>query len=337
VAGPVILSGSTLAAGIRDDFDATYQPSFDGTLKMLAGVMQMDVPMNHRTETFAMHETMPYPDNYDEGNEAIPEEVTGSKSFTSTARSYGKRVAWRRIDRVDNKIGDLRAKAQMLGNHFASLDARAFIDLLLATTTTIPAVPNAPDGAALFSTTDGASAARFGVTGGNIVTGTGVATSAQVQTDFFGALDRFAQFQDIKGQPYYEADAGAASYIIYAASVDRETFTQALKAQVVHSVSVGTDTTDPGTGAGVSNVIIASGEQVTIVFTARLATGDWYIFRSDAPVKAVFSGVREPLRSAEATEDNSDEARNSGREYVQWSVRKSHGVNVPFAAIKVNN
>lgn len=328
--GGMILSGSTLAAGIRDDFDRTYQPTFDGVLRQLGRVMQMDVPLNHRTETFGMHETIAYPERYDEGNEAIPMEGTSSNSFTVTAKSFGKRVRWRRIDRVDNKVGDLRAKAQMLGGHFASLDSRVFAEFLNNSASLLPAIPNAPDGAALFSTTNGASAARFGRTGGNIVTGTGVTTSSQVEADFFSALDAFAQFQDKKGQPYYEADAGSSSYTIFAASADRKVVTQALKADVVHSVQA-------TTGAGVSNVIIASGESVTVVFTARLATGDWYIFRDDAPVKAVFSGVREPLRFAEATEDNSDEARTSGIEYVQWSVRKAYGLNVPFAAIKVNN
>ena len=332
-----ILSGSTLAAGLRDDFQATYDPAWDGVQASLDDAMQFDVPFNHRTETFGMHETMPYPERFDEGNEAIPMEGTGSKSFSVTVYDYGKRINWRKKDREDNRIGDLRGRASALGSHFASLDTRIFIELLTAAPSLLPANPNAPDGAALYSATDGASADRFGISGGNIETGTGVATSGAVETDFFSAISTMGTFQDIKGEPYWEPSVLTERYTIFFGIANIKIFTQAFMANAVMARIAGTSTTDTSTAAGVSNVVLASGVQVTLRPTARITDNDWFVFRGDAPIKPVFSGVRRPLTEAEATEDNSDEARTTGKEYVQWTCRKAYGVNVPFATVKVNN
>jgi len=335
--GGMLMTGSTLAAGIREDFERTYFPEFDGVQEFLTDAMQMDVPFNHRTETFGLHETAPYPERFDEGNETIPMEGTGDKSFTVTVYDYGKRINWRKKDREDNKVGSLTAVAEGLGKHFASLDTRIFFEFVTGSASLLPALANAPDAAALYSATDGDSAARFGRTGGNIYTGTGVATSAAVQTDFLGAIAGMGLFQDIKGQPYWEANVLNEAYTIFFGLANLEVFNQAFKAMTVHSVSTGTDTTDPGTGAGVSNVILATGVQVKIAPTSRITDNDWFIFRGGAPVKPLFMGVRRGLTSAAATEDNSDEARTSGKEYIQWTTRKAFGVNVPFATMKVNN
>lgn len=330
MAGPVILSGSTLAAGIRDDFDRTYQQTYDGVEASLGEVMQLNVPSDKRTEIYGMHRTMPYPERWDSGNEAIPEEGTDSLSFSITNYDYAKRIKWRRNDRQDNQVGDLRGKAEQTGRNFASLDSRVFIELLTAAATLLPAIPNAPDGAALYSATDGASADRFGISGGNIITGTGVATSGAVEADFFNAIERFGQFLNTKGQPYFEPDVASERYTIYFGIANTGVFIQAFRANLVHSVAT-------STGAGVTNVIMASGAQVTLRPTSRITDNDWFVFRGDSPVRALFSQMREPLRAAEATEDNSDTARDTGVEYVQWVERKGFGVNVPFATVQVNN
>lgn len=333
----MLMSGSTLAAGIRDDFQKTYEPTYNGVLESLGEVMQMDVPFNHRTETFGMHETMPYPERFDEGNEAIPEEGTGDNSFSVTVYDYGKRINWRKKDREDNKVGDLRGKAQILGTHFASLPTRSFIELILGSASLLPAIPNAPDGGAPFSATDGASADRFGVSGGNITTGTGVATSGAIETDFFTAIARMATFQDKKGEPYWDPNILDESYVVFFNVANVKVFAQAFKATAVLQHVAGTSTTDTSTAAGVSNVVLSTGVKVELRPTSRITDNDWFVFRKGAPVKPFFRGVRRPLTMAEATEDNSDVARTSGKEYVQYTCREAYGVNEPFAAVKVNN
>lgn len=334
-----ISTGSTIAAEVRDDFMQTYDPAFDGVSMGLDAAMRLDVPFNHRVETFGMIETIGYPERFDEGNEAIPEEGTGSLSFTVTTYDYGKRVSWKVKDREDNKVGDLRAKAMNLGRHFNSVPSRVFIELITASASLLPTIPNAPDGAAVYSATDGDSAARFGITGGNLYTGTGVATEGAIETDFFGATARMVQFNDIKGQPYWEHDAFAPSYTIFYNPANNKVFVKAFAATVVHSISTGTDTTDPGTGAGVSNAILASGVTVRLVANPRITDNDWFIFRNNPPVHPFFRGTRRTLTMEDSMMGGNSTAvtQTFAKEWVQFTTREAYGVNVPFSTVKVNN
>ena len=318
-----VLTGETLAAGLVATFENTYRQSYDGVEPDLGDVMQINVPAATRTVTYAFRETMPYPERRAIGD-AIPEESTGSKSFSVTNHEYAKRVSWYRRDRTDNQIGSLEADAAALGRNFASLDSRVLFELITGTAELLPAIPNAPDGVGFFSATDGDGADRFNVSGGNTFTKAGT-TAAQITADFHKALGIFDQFQNTKGEPFFEASTASTSYTIYAPADLRENFTGAFKAELIQ-----------GSSAAPSNTIIASGENVRLVFTMRLAgTGDWVIFRNDAPVKPTFSQQRAPIRAISATEENSDRARTEGIESVQFHVEKGWGLNVPFGAIKI--
>lgn len=325
----IILTGETLAAGLRSDMDHAYRQNWDGTLKNLGDVMQMDVPSSRRTETYAARRSMPYPDRWERG-EPIPTEGTDSYSYPVTNYRFAKAIEWEIDDRKDNQVGDLFNDAQALGRNFASIPTRAFIELLTAVASLLPAIPNAPDGGALFSATDGGGNDRFGLSGGNLETGGGVASAAAIQTDFFDAVVRFHRFLNSKGQPYFEPDLASERYVIYFGAANEKVFTEAFQTMLVHSVQ-------SSTGAAVSNVVLASGAQVRLVPTSRITDNDWFIFRADSPIKALFHQNREGLQSFAQTEENSDIARKSGREGLHFKARMGFGVNPPFAAIKVNN
>ena len=196
----------------------------------------------------------------------------------------------------------------------------------------VPVFPAAPDGAVLFSATDGGGGDRFGVSGGNLITGGTVATAALVTTDVFKAFAQFEQFLNTKGEPLYEPDLETESYTIYFGSKNLAVFNEAFKAMIVHSV-------ESTTGAGVSNVIMASGVAVKLISTPRETTDDFYVFRTDAETKAVFETDRMPIEEESALSEgnNSDHTKNTGEEYVQYRVRKGFGINLPIAAIKINN
>lgn len=319
-----ILTGSTLAAGIRSDFDNTYRQQWDGVEKFLSRVMQLDVPQSHLTETFGYRESLPAPKLWLRGD-PIPTGGLGSKSFSVTAYDYARKITWHRNDRMDNKVGDLKSDAMSLATRFARLDSVAFAEILAGTASMLPAIPTAPDGQALFY-----GSTRFGHANGNIYTGTGVAAVGTIQADFFGVIGRFDAFQDTAGEPLYEPSMDGGKYVIFVGSANRKLFNEAFVAENVHSV-VST------TGAAVQNVVLASGEQVTLNFTPRITDNDWFVFREDAIVKPIFSTLREALRSADETEDNSDAARNTGLESVQFAIRKGYGLNLPYSVIKVNN
>lgn len=318
-----ILTGNTLAAGLVSTFQGTYEQTYKGVLQDLGNVMQLDVPATTRTVTYAAHETMPYPERR-ELADPIAEESTGAIQFSVTNHEYSKRIAWRRRDRTDNQIGDLFGKAASLGGNFASLDSRVLFEFITGTAELVPSIPNAPDGVGPYSATDGDGADRFGFSGGNTFTKAGT-TAANITADFHKAIGVFEQFQNTKGEPFFESSSTGVTYTIYAPSDLRENFIGAFKAELIQ-----------GSSAAPSNTIIASGENIRLVFTSRLAgTADWVIFRDDAPVKPFFSQLRQPLRSVTATEENSDRARTDGVESVQFATEKGYGINIPFGTIKI--
>jgi len=328
MAGPTVLTGQTLTAGIRSDFWNSYQTTYSGVLAQLATAMRLDVPSDKRTEIYGARRTMPYPERWIQGD-PIPTEGTDSVQFSVTNFQYGKRIQWHRNDRMDNLVGDLFGEARVLGSNFASLPSRLFVEVLTNSASLLPAIPTCPDGAALFATTAG-GVARFGVTSGNLLTGSGVTTVAQIQTDFYAGLEQFASFQNTKGEPFFEPDVNDMSILVYAAVADAKIFSEAFNSHLVHSVV-------SSTGAAISNVILNSGVPVEFRFTSRLATGDWYMIRKDAPVKSIFLQRREPLREAVATEENSDQSRDTGVEYIQFVERLGIGVTDPYAMIKIDN
>lgn len=324
-------AGVDLALAISAEFDKTYQQSYDGIDRWLSLVMDLDRPSSRRVETYGMIESLPVPERWNRGD-PIPTEGTGAKRFSVVNYTYAKRIEWHREDREDTLVGDILPRFRQLAQRMALVAPKAAVEIISNSASLLPAIPNAPDGAALFSATDGESANRFGVSGGNIITGDGTA-AANVNTNFYEALQRFAEFQDTKGEPYFEPNIGAESFLILSPVGLRAAMVEAFKAEIVYSLGGQTY------AAGVSNLAQASGASVQMLFTSRLSGNDWFIFRSDAAVKPLFELTRRPVmeESALAESNNSDSVRNTGMEYVQYSRRAGYAVNVPFGAIKIDN
>lgn len=321
----IVKSGQTLAAGLVATFQNTYRQTYDGVLPDLRRVMQVDVPAATRTVTYALHDTPPYPKRQELGD-PVTEQVFQSKQMSVTNYEYSVLIPWYRRDRTDNQIGDLMGHASSAAQNYASLDSRALIEIATGSLDLLPAAPTSPDGAGLFSATDGDGNDRFSVSNGNIEGGAGT-SAANITTDWHSVLARFDAMKNTKGQPFFESSSASTTFTIYAPSDLRAAFIGAFKAELIQ-----------GSSAAPSNTIIASGEQVRLVFTTRLdGTNDWLVFRDDAPVRAVFSQLRQPLRSFTATEENSDVARKSGIESVKFTMEKGWGVNVPYAAVQVTN
>lgn len=329
---PTVLSGSTFANGLSSHFRDGYgQTTNTKQNENLPKIMDLGLPSNARQTPYAYYESAPYPRLNLRGNK-VPFKGFASKSFTVVNYNYELAIPWHEDDRDDDQIQGLYDRAQQGGRNWGSLKERVFFELLTGTVTLLPATPNAPDGAALFAATDGGGSARFGVTGGNIETGGGVATGAAIRNDFWAARQRFAQMQDTEGQPLWDKgflDAGFT--VCYAAGneeVFREAFTQGRTlAGALTSTS----------NAAVTNTILESGIPITLWPTQRLTGNDWYVFANGAPHKCIFEQTRKDLTETIATKDNSDHARLTGEEWIQWKSRHGFGIWLPYQAIKVDN
>jgi len=318
MANPVV-AGNILAAGLRAEFANTYGPTYTAVKERLSSVMELGIPSDKAVEIFGYLESSPYPQRWVDG-ENIPSRNFLSRQFSVTNWTWGMQVKWKINDRQDDQTRSLFDQARAAGDHWATLPERLFFQILTSTAdaTLLPAIPNAPDGLALFA------ANRFGLGAGNIVATGGVATTAAVQANFFGAIAAFGQFQDTEGQPLWGQDKLDQGFTVIYNVANQQVFTQAFMQNLVQ-----------GTAAAPSNVIMNAGLNVTLWPTQRITNNSWYIFMKGAPKKPIFELIRQPLQEHAATMDTSDFVKQTRVEYIQWDSRGSASVAVPYAAIAV--
>lgn len=329
MAGQIVVSANTLTSGIRSEFRGIYRATYSNVAARLAPVMELKVPSDSRTSLWAYYESSPQARLWRDG-ESIPTDEFGSVQFSTENRSWAVRVQWSQDDREDDQTYSLLERARDSGRSFAQLDERVFYQLLLNSSdnSLLPAIPLSADGVALYSTTDATGGARFGATNGNLLVGTGVATSAAVRTDAFSAMDQIRSFQDTAGAPLFDPGDLGSFHIFYGVHNDqvfREAFQQGR-------------TLDGG--AAVSNIILESGLKIVLNATQRIPSGDddWFLF-AEMPGrrKSIFQQERRAIRETMSTWQNSDLARETKIEGIQWDSRSGYGIAVPYNTVKINN
>ncbi len=324
-----VVSSAVLANGLRTEFADTYMAINNRQAdSRLAEVMDLSIGATNRQHEFAYFEAAPHMDFWRRGD-TIPTDAFKSVQFSVPVYTWGRRVPWHKEDRKDDQTQSLFDMARMAGQSAALLPQRFFFDLIAGTTLTLPATALAPDGAAIYATTAGGSA-RFGATGGNLITGGGIASVSAILTDYYNAIEQFKAFQDGKGQPLLSDDIiDAGVTIIHPASLT-EAFEQAFMQQRIGKTS---DASTP------SNPVLDANRTVSLWGTQRLTGNDWYVFLKAAPKKPIFLLDREGVQEFTSLEgdNNSDHTRNTGEEYVQWERRAGAGIALPYATIKIDN
>lgn len=328
-----VIASSVLANGLRTDFWDTYAAIRNRIAdSRLAQIMDLGVPATNRETIFGYFNAAPHFEQWIRG-QSIPSDGFDSVKFTVPVYTWGRRVKWHNEDREDDQTQSLLDVAKQAGQSAALLPERFFFDMLTGGTNILPATLTAPDGVSIFSTTDSTSAARFGATSGNLLTGTGVASLSAIQTDFYSAVAQFKKFQDGKGQPLFRDDVTDGEYLIIHGAANTEVFEAAFY-QKRQGIVKGTDA-----GTTPSNLMMDASRNVKLWSTQRITDNDWFVFPLSAPKKPFFFLDRKGLQEESALrgENNSDLVRNTGEEYLQWYSRCGAGVIAPFSVIKVNN
>lgn len=332
MAGPLVESSNTLAAGIRSNFAGTYDATAPGIRAKLEPMVDF-VPSDKLTETYAYYESPPHPRRWDRGEKSTGDAFL-SKSFSITNKDWVDRVNWHRNDLDDDQTKSLYRRASQAGGNFALLDERIIFQILLAATNAelLESIPTAPDGAALFS-----SSTRFGHANGNIKSGSGVATAAAITSDLFASLARIIAFQDTKGQPLFNPSIlGMKVHVLFGAA-NLEVFTSAFASERTLQKITGTSTSDTSVAAAISNLIMAKGFSVELTPTPRITDNDWFVYLEGGNVKPFVVQERQALREITRTMENSDTAAETKEEWVQWDARRGYGLNLPYTLIKVDN
>jgi hypothetical protein len=325
---PPVIAGAAFAAGLRTEALATYERRYQGLAGgVVDACMARDLPSDKWQEKFFYYESAPYMKLWRRG-ETMSEGGFKGVQWAVVNYEFANSIQWHFADRSDDQTQSLVNRARDVGASAALLDELMLFDIINASASwdRLPAIPNAPDGNALYY-----SSTRFGHASGNQVTGTGVASAYTIRNDYYSAMARFASFQDTEGNLLLPPDVVDGAVTIFFDATLLGVFAEAFDQKLSSTY---------GTTAGAvaaSNVVIDQKRKVRMVPTARISANSWYIFLDNAPVKPVFSLMREPLQDAIETMENAPNVRATGYERIRFWMRKGYGVNMPMATLKVYN
>lgn len=330
--GQPIIAGSSFTAGMRSEALNTYRKKYAGIEGGLSRVAKLDIPSDKNQERFFYWESAPHLKRWRLGEEMPNKPFTGV-NFTADNFEWAQSVSWRFTARQDDQTQSLVQQAREVGKNAALLKERLFFQIMLNATDNdlLSSIPNAPDGAALYATTAGGSD-RFGVSNGNLLTGSGVSTGGAIRQDYFDVMAQFRRMQDTEGQPLWsDSDVDGGTTLFYGAAIEEEVKTAFNQNMVALAASTATS------NAGISNPIIDNAYKIRLVGTQRITDNDMYVFLEAPETKAIFFMDRQPLEMVEKTFANSDSTSNTGIEELKFWMRLGAGVGIPFQTVKINN
>ena len=321
---PAVAYGA-LTTGLNANANKAYmeeQPTYEW-LNMIA---ELDKPSDSDTENYAAPTSVSGFTRKDRGAD-VPMDDFGYYTWSTKNINWESAIEWHRNDRINDKTGSLYAQATSKGKLAAALDEEVIVKQLITGTadnTLLDSIPNAPDGLANFS-----SSTRFGLSGGNISSGSGVASAAAIRTDFFTAWSKFALMQNTKGKPYHNQTRLKKFLVLYR-PVNQEMFGSAFK-QELQAFANSTS------NAGVSNLVKDMKLEVTLATSSFLPDNDWYVFCLDSGFRPYYTQKREGLRMLPQEEGNSDRARKDDMEGAIFKLYRGFGSDLPLSAWKLNN
>lgn len=319
-----VIAGNVLAEGLLGDYRDVYMSTRRSLDSRLSLICDLGAFTDGRTNSRAYFEAAPHM-RYVPYGDPTPEEGMGSKSFTIYNWQYKARVPWLRADREDDRTGSLPAMAQGAGESGALSPERGVFDMLLSTTSFIPAVPNAADGTTIFS-----SSTRFETANGNSLTVSNWnASGPAARAGLFTGIEQFHLYKDGKGQPLHTDQVLESPVLCIYAAADMDIMAEALHPGTVAYAN-------STSNAGVDNVLMAQNRKWIPWASSRLSAGTMILALTGVRVKPLLMQPRSKIRESFATEDNSDEARDSGKEYAQWEQRLGFGAGLPYGLIKIS-
>lgn len=334
---------NVLTPGIQTRFTQMYASIWTANLALYAPMMDLAVPSTGAYEIYARFDSAPHAKRWPRG---VPRFAKGFKSaqYTVVNHDWNVGVSAHENDVMDDRTGSMEKRAQDAGGNAARIPVRVFYQLEESQTNVdlLPALPNCPDGAALFSATDGASGNRFGVSGGNVISGSGVASVSAIQADYASAIVRAKQFQDTEGQPYYPDGmedqgitvvAGVANWFVI-----KKAFEQTRPVVVIGNTGTEGATSSVVGGVAPTNAIRdLNVAPVNVLINPYKTTNDWSVWFHAAPVKPIFQQTRQALQYVQANRHNNSDCLRDKTVGWFWDWREGYGLNDPIGCVKVDN
>ena len=326
-----IQANETIQNGLQSTFVDTYMAIENRVQEThLPLVMDLGFKAKNRVHEFAYFNSAPHMSYWRRGD-TVPVDVMDSVGFTAVAHTYAKRIPWHKEDRKDDQTQSLFEAARYVGRSAAMLPTDFLADALNDAANTLPSIPLAPDGAALFSATTPDGEDRFGVSGGNLVAGgAGLwnSTAATISAVYEG-IERFKGMTDTKGKPLWTDDILDQGFVVIYPHGRTQEIEEAFMQRRQGSAA----------GGAPSNIFMDASRDFTLWGTQRISTDHMYIFLKGSPKKPFFTMDREDLLELDSLEgsNNGDHTRTTGEEYIQFERRIGLGVALPYGVCEITD
>lgn len=330
-----ILSGPALARKIKPDLLNTWKKRYEAAKARLAKFCELGAVTEDFVSLYGYGESPVYPayTPWGEGPDADPHRY---RTYTGEMRRWTSEVYWKTRDKRYSSMGTIESDARKAGGHYGTLFERCVFQQLTAATNAqlMPVIPNCPDGVGLFSTTDGDSNDRFGVSGGNVESSVTFSTGAGLRNGIFAAIERMLQFQDPRGEPALD-DAILDNELIVLLPVTRLQEAQAAFKQQIVAI----DTSSATSNAAESNLILDSGYKLLVWPTVRITSDVGMVISTgvhgsgDLPLISEVVGM--PLVDTPYDRNNSRELGRKGLEGVFYEYEMVPVPHLPLGAVQL--
>lgn len=317
--------------GLQTEFSGLFQGRLKGKMerKWLEKVMGFIQSKNKtRTETFHYFTDAGGFRRWDRGTTRSYTDLYDVAWEVEVLR-WEDAIEWDREDEEDLIVRTFRQQLGAMADKSILIDIEAFFQIIQATTDPdrLETVPNGADGLAIYSS----SRTDFGGSG-NVVTGSGVSTVAQIKSDFFSARQRINGLKDKHLDFYHRENVFLDGICILFNDANLERFAETFEAKLIQ-----------GSAAGIENIIIAEtwAGPITLWPTPRITDDSWYFFAEGVPEKPVFALERRDLGSEPEQiykdENNSDYCADNDARRMLFRKRVGYGVSLPQGTVQVNN
>lgn len=307
--------------GLRSEFETIFRQRQRAMNARLGTIMRV-VQSDGAYEVYGVTGAVPKVNRWRRGTNRTQQGISEFLQFVENY-TYELMVPWHEEDEEDDQTGTLVDRVREGAIRFAQLPDRAYIEIITQTASDVlPTIQNAFDGFPLYSNGGGT---RFSVTGGNIITGSGVALPSEVLFDLNAGIERFITFKDTEGEPRWVAEDLVNPLVICSPAL-REVMLKALRGNLLEN-TVGS--TAPSTN------VFANTFQLWV--NNRLTGNDWFINLTQTETKPVIMQVRRPLRVVQEDFSNSETTRRTKQKQLMWDARLSWAPFDPMTTIQVDN
>jgi hypothetical protein len=326
----LISNQQSLRAGVQSALMATWKKEFPIYKEMQSAFLRYLPAVNIRKAEYAWKERIPFPKPWPYGK-GRQHQMLEDKKIELRLIPYELTIDWDARDAEDDQLGDLKSHASMAMKRFLQLpDVLIGEYMANSASYNYNGLANAYDGVGLYSATDGDGADRFSVSGGNVITGGGVATTAAVFQDILEARQRFLEMQEpVTGQPLHNPQNVVYNRMHFVVPPELDAvFSQLAEQERIYA--------DPAVNTAVSNNLLKGKIKYTV--NQRLTdANDWFVvLETDLWRPFAYRAPQKP-RELFATMENSDVGREYGREGVYCDLRLAIGPWCPFTTIQVSN